>query len=263
MEGLETWQYLAIALLFVWGGFVRSGLGFGGAVLALPFLLMVHNAPLVFLPIIAVHLLLFSALTIVQAHLRTGGKHDEGGMSTVNWAFLRYALPLMIIPKLIGVAGVITLPADIVSGFIFTVVAVYAVTYILDRPFKSKSRTLDAFFLVLGGYVSGTSLVAAPLVVPVAASRMEKYQLRDTLFVLWFVLVAIKLAAFMLGGVDLQWRQHLWLLPCAAVGHVIGLRFHAYTLKADTKVFFRVLGVGLLAVSLAGLWRSVAATGTG
>jgi len=33
MEGLENWQLLAIALLFVWSGFVRSGLGFGGAVL--------------------------------------------------------------------------------------------------------------------------------------------------------------------------------------------------------------------------------------
>lgn len=253
MEGLETWQYLTIALLFVWGGFVRSGLGFGGAVLALPFLLMVYNAPLVFLPIIAVHLLLFSLLTVVQSHLRADGA--EGQQSTVNWAFLRYALPLMIIPKLIGVAGVITLPADIVSGFIFVVVSVYAVTYILDRPFKSNNRALDAFFLVLGGYVSGTSLIAAPLVVPVAASRMEKYQLRDTLFVLWFVLVAIKLIAFMLSGVDLQWRQHLWLLPCAAVGHIIGLRFHAYTLRSDTKVFFRVLGVGLLLVSLAGLGR--------
>ena len=253
MEGLETWQYQTIGVLFVWGGFVRSGLGFGGAVLTLPFLLMVHNAPLVFLPIIAVHLLLFSALTVVQSHLRAEAESSEP--STVNWAFLRYALPLMIIPKIIGVAGVITLPADIVSGFIFIVVSIYAVTYILDRPFKSNSRTLDAFFMVLGGYVSGTSLIAAPLVVPVAASRMARYQLRDTLFVLWFVLVAIKLVAFMLSGIDLQWRQHLWLLPCAAVGHVIGLRFHAYTLKSDTKVFFRVLGAGLLAVSVAGLWR--------
>jgi uncharacterized membrane protein YfcA len=256
VEGLETWQYLTIGVLFVWGGFVRSGLGFGGAVLTLPFLLMVHNAPLVFLPIIAVHLLLFSALTVVQSHLRAEAGSSEP--STVNWAFLRYALPLMIIPKMIGVAGVITLPADIVSGFIFIVVSIYAVTYILDRPFKSNSRTLDAFFMVLGGYVSGTSLIAAPLVVPVAASRMAKYQLRDTLFVLWFVLVAIKLVAFMLSGIDLQWRQHLWLLPCAAVGHVIGLRFHAYTLKSDTKVFFRVLGGGLLAVSLVGLWRIIA-----
>lgn len=256
MEGLETWQYLAIALLFVWGGFVRSGLGFGGAVLTLPFLLMVYNAPLFFLPIIAVHLLVFSALTVVQSHRRAG--QGDGRQATVNWAFLRYALPLMIVPKLIGVAGVITLPANIVSGFIFALVMVYAVTYILDRPFKSNNRTLDGFFLVLGGYVSGTSLIAAPLVVPVAASRVEKYQLRDTLFVLWFILVAIKLVAFMVGGVDLQWRQHVWLLPCAAVGHIIGLRFHAYTLRSDTRVFFRFLGIGLLAVSLAGLLRILA-----
>lgn len=254
MEGLESWQYVTIALLFVWGGFVRSGLGFGGAVLTLPFLLMVDNTPLVFLPIIAVHLLFFSFITIVQSHRRVAAR-GGGQAGTVSWSFLRYALPLMIVPKLIGVAGVITLPADIVSGFIFTVVSVYAMTYILDRPFKSNHNWLDAFFLVLGGYVSGTSLIAAPLVVPVAASRVEKFQLRDTLFVLWFVLVALKLAAFMWTGVDMQWRQHLWLLPCATLGHVLGLRFHDYTLRADTRVFFRVLGFGLLAVSMTGLWR--------
>jgi uncharacterized membrane protein YfcA len=231
MEGLESWQYATIAVLFVWSGFVRSGLGFGGAVLSLPFLLMVYNAPLVFLPIISVHLLFFSLLTVVQSHLRSTREEDSGQGGTVNWAFLRYALPLMIIPKLIGVAGVITLPADIVSGFIFIVVSVYSLTYILDRPFRSNSKTLDAFFLLLGGYVSGTSLIAAPLVVPVAASRIT------------------------VSRVDLQWQQHLWLLPCAAVGHVIGLRFHSYTLRADTKVFFRVLGAGLLLVSLAGLAR--------
>ncbi len=254
MEGLEAWQYLLIALLFVWGGFVRSGLGFGGAVLTLPFLLMVHNAPLVFLPIISVHLLLFSAMTVVRAHLRTRatGTEEQG---TVNWPFLRYALPLMIVPKLIGVAGVITLPTNIVSGFIFFMVSIYAVSYIIDRPFKSNSKTVDVIFLLIGGYVSGTSLIAAPLVVPVAASRMPREQLRDTLFVLWFVLVGVKLIAFVVTGVDLQWVHHLWLLPCAAVGHVLGLRFHTYTLQSDTRVFFRVLGLGLLAVSCAGLLR--------
>lgn len=255
LEGLEQWQYLAIALLFVWGGFVRSALGFGGAVLTLPFLLMVHNAPLVFLPVIAIHLLFFSFITVLLSHRRVSREGGDGQGATVNWRFLRYALALMIIPKLIGVAGVITLPADIVSGFIYIVVAIYAVTYILDRPFQSNSKWLDGFFLVLGGYVSGTSLIAAPLVVPVAASRVAKCQLRDTLFVLWFVLVAVKLAAFLWSGVDLQWRQQLWLLPCATVGHLLGLRFHAYTLRSDTRIFFRFLGLGLLSVSLVGVWR--------
>ncbi|RLA46048.1 MAG: sulfite exporter TauE/SafE family protein [Gammaproteobacteria bacterium] len=255
MEGLESWQYVAIGLLFVWGGFVRSSLGFGGAVLTLPFLLMVHNVPLVFLPIIAVHLLFFSFITVVQSHRRISRDETGNQRGTVNWSFLRNALLLMIIPKLIGVAGVITLPADIVSSFIFVVVAIYAITYILDRPFKSSSKSLDAFFMILGGYVSGTSLVAAPLIVPVAASRVERYQLRDTLFVLWFVLVAVKLAAFLWTGIDLQWRQQLWLLPCAALGHLVGLRFHNYTMRADTKIFFRILGFVLLTVSVVGLIR--------
>ncbi len=255
MEGLESWQYVAIGLLFVWSGFVRSSLGFGGAVLTLPFLLMVHNVPLVFLPIIAVQLLFFAFVTVVQSHRRVS--RDEAGdqRGTVNWPFLRYALLLMIIPKLVGVAGVITLPADIVSGFIYIVVIIYAITYILDRPFQSNSKSLDVFFLVLGGYVSGTSLVAAPLIVPVAANRVEKYQLRDTLFALWFVLVTVKLAAFMWTGVDLQWRQQLWLLPCATLGHLVGLHFHHYTMQADTKVFFRILGFVLLTVSMVGLIR--------
>jgi len=257
MEGLDTWQLVAIGLLFVWGGFVRSGLGFGGAVLTLPFLLMVHNAPLLFLPIIAVHLLFFSFITVVQSQRKAGRSGDSTRPNSVNWDFLRYALLLMIVPKLIGVAGVITLPANIISSFIFVVVSAYAVSYILDRPFRSNNRWLDAGFLVVGGYVSGTSLIAAPLVVPVAASRVEQYQLRDTLFVLWFVLVAVKLCAFLWTGVDLQWRHQLWLLPCATAGHLLGLRFHEYMLQADTKLFYRVLGFGLLAVSLVGLVRLV------
>ncbi len=246
MEDLTLLQYAWIALLFVWGGFVRSGLGFGGAVLTLPFLLLVLNDPLVFLPIISIHLLFFSTLTVLRNQQNHPGP-------TVNWGFLKYALLLMLIPKIIGVFGVITLPADVVSGFIYVIVSIYAVTYILDRPFKSNSKTVDAIFLFFGGYVSGTSLIGAPLIVPVAASRMPKEQLRDTLLVLWFILVAIKLGAFVWAGVDLQCIHHLWLLPCAAIGHVIGLKFHAYTLRAETKVFFRVLGLGLLSVSVVGI----------
>jgi uncharacterized membrane protein YfcA len=235
----------------VWGGFVRSGLGFGGAVLTLPFLLLVLNKPLVFLPLIAVHLLLFSSLTVAQNHYR------NRTATTVNWTFVRHALVIMAIPKAIGVLGVLTLPADVISGFIFVIVSVYAVSYILNRPFKSNNKYLNTGLLALGGYVSGTSLIAAPLVVPVAASQVSREQLRDTLFALWFILVAVKLVAFLFAGVNMQWIHHLWLLPCAAVGHVLGLRFHTYTLQADTALFFRVIGVGLLGVSIVGIGRMV------
>ncbi|MDP4916980.1 MAG: sulfite exporter TauE/SafE family protein, partial [Haliea sp.] len=66
----------------------------------------------------------------------------------------------MLLPKLLGVAGVIALPPSLASAVIFVVVSIYAVSYILNRPFRSGSRRLDIGLLIVGGYVSGTSLVA-------------------------------------------------------------------------------------------------------
>ncbi|WP_338043309.1 hypothetical protein [Oceanicoccus sagamiensis] len=68
MYDLLWYQYGLIAIIFIWSGVVRSGLGFGGAVFSLPFLLMIVNDPLIWLPLISVHLLFFSALTVIQNH---------------------------------------------------------------------------------------------------------------------------------------------------------------------------------------------------
>lgn len=257
MNELDAWQYLLIGLLFVWSGFVRSGLGFGGAVLSLPFLLLVYNDPLVFLPIIAVHLLLFSSLMAFTNHYKaqknTSSEHYKPG---IDWKYLKYSLGVMIIPKLIGVFGLLTLPTELMSSIIFTIVMVYAIGYVLNKPFKSNSKLLDTGFLMLGGYISGTSLIGAPLIVAVYASHVAKQQLRDTLFVLWFILVLIKCAAFLWAGVDFQLIHHLWLLPCATLGHFIGLHFHKKIVEAETPIFFRVLGAALVVISLMGLYRA-------
>lgn len=254
MPELLWFQYSLIALVFVWSGFVRSGLGFGGAALSLPFLLLIENQPLFFLPIIAVHLLVFSSITVASSHLREhAGAEGAPSGPRIDWRYLRYALAVMILPKLIGVFGLITLPAALMSGIIFLIVAVYAVGYMLNRPFRSRGKGLDLVFLVLGGYVSGASLVGAPLIVAVFSNHVPRHQLRDTLFVLWFLLVTIKLAAFVYAGVDLQLAQQLWLLPCAALGHVLGLRLHRRLLEAETAAFFRVMGAALLLVSSVGL----------
>ena len=252
MSDLANYQYLLIALIFVWSGFVRSGLGFGGAVLSLPFMLLVHDQPLVFLPIIAVHLLVFSSLTIWMNN-RSRSTPGEVSAGTVDWRYLWRILGIMIVPKLIGVFGLITMPSDVLSAIIFVIVALYSVSYIVNRPFRSGSRAVDAIFLMVGGYISGTSLIGAPLIIAVVAQHLPKEKLRDTLFALWFILVLIKMAAFIWAGVDLQLIHHLWLLPCAAVGHVIGLYAHDRMLRAETPVFFRVLGVVLLVVSSLGI----------
>lgn len=159
----------------------------------------------------------------------------------------------MLIPKLIGVAGLLTIPASIMSAIIFAIISVYSITYILNKPFKSSHPLSDGIFLSLGAYISGTSLIGAPLIMTVYMVHVAREKLRDTLFVLWFILVSIKMVAFLLAGVDLQWRAHLWLLPATAVGHYFGLKFHQRLISADPVVFYRVIGCTLLAVSLFGL----------
>lgn len=254
MTDLLWYQYALIGLIFAWSGFVRTSLGFGGAVLALPFLLLVVNEPLVFLPIIAIHLLIFSSWIAWQGNRQL--KQAGGGSaveSNIDWRYLFKALKIMIIPKLVGVVGLLTLPGNIMTSIIFAIVLVYAIGYVLNKPFKSNNKYVDIALLALGGYVSGTSLIGAPLIVAVFATHVAKEQLRDTMFVLWFILVVIKMISFLFAGVDLQLIHQLWLLPCAFVGHLVGERAHRYILKADTAVFFRVLGGVLILVSVMGL----------
>ncbi|MGO2241193.1 MAG: TSUP family transporter [Halomonas sp.] len=255
MTDLFWYQYFLIGLVFAWSGFVRTSLGFGGAVLALPFLLLVVNEPLVFLPIIAIHLMIFSSWIAWNGHrqLQKEGLGASSAESNIDWGYLFKALKIMIIPKLIGVIGLLTLPAKVMTSIIFGIVIIYAIGYLLNKPFKSKNKYVDYVLLALGGYVSGTSLIGAPLIVAVFATHVAKEQLRDTMFVLWFILVVIKMVSFLIAGVDLQLIHQLWLLPCAFLGHLLGEKAHRYMLKADTGLFFRILGGVLLLVSVVGL----------
>ena len=249
MESLAWYEYALVGLVFVWSGFVRSGLGFGGAVLALPFLLLIVNDPLVFLPLIGMHLIFFSTLIMVQS---TRDKASEQ-LKTINWQYLKRSLWIMIIPKMMGIIGLLTLPPVIMSTIILLIVLAYAIGYIVNRPIEIKTKLQEYGFLGLGAYVSGTSLTGAPLIVPVVASRVEKYELRNTLFVLWWILTSIKLVSFIIVGVDLQLIHHVWLLPCAFIGHLLGNRMHTYLVEQETPTFYRVLGVALVIVSLTGL----------
>lgn len=253
MANLPYYYYFFIGLLFVWSGVVRSGLGFGGAVLSLPFLLLMVDDPVVFLPLISVHLLIISLHTLYKNNQRL--LYDKTQASSVDWAYLRRGLSILIIPKLIGVFGLITLDGTLLSIIIFIIVSAYSLSYIFNKPFISRSPWLDVLFLILGGYISGTSLIGAPLIVAVFSKYVSKQQLRDTLFVLWFILVSIKIFSFIIVGIDLQLIHHLWLFPCALLGHIIGLKLHNYLQQSDPVIFYRWLGYLLLMTSLAGLYK--------
>ena len=241
MLDLLWWQYVLIALIFVWSGFVRSGLGFGGAVLSLPFLLLIIDDPLIFLPIIAVHLLVFSSVITLGNHFKSQREGSSGLSDNVDWSYLKRSLKVMIIPKLIGVFGLLTLPNEIMSALIFIIVIIYSIGYILNKPFKSNRPWLDNLFLILGGYVSGTSLIAAPLVIAVYASHVAKHQLRDTLFVLWFILVVIKLGSFLIVDVDLQLGLHRTCCKPAIQAHNANANCRAKATRGQRLSLQRVL----------------------
>ena len=235
-------QVMLISVIFIWTGFVRSGLGFGGAALGLPLLLLIYDQPVYWLPIIGAHLLFFSALT-----LRTRIKN-------VSWQYLLHTMLIIVPSAIAGVFGLISLPSKIIVVFIYGITIIYALMWLFRMTIHSSNRWADRFLLALGGYIAGTSLTGAPLIVAVFMRNVVAQQLRNTLLVLWFVLVSIKMATFTAFGVDLHLDIALLLLPIAAIGHVIGIRMHDMILENDHQ-FKRIIGATLLLVCALGLWK--------
>ncbi|MDH5611855.1 MAG: TSUP family transporter [Gammaproteobacteria bacterium] len=239
----STQDMIYSALLFLWAGFVRSGLGFGGAALGLPLMLFIYDQPLFWLPVIGSHLLFFSAMT-----LRTR-IHD------VDWAFLKFSAFYIIPAALVGVFGLITLPSQLLVYFIYGITLFYAVLWLFSISITSRHSWSDKLLLAFGGYVAGTSLTGAPLMVSVFMRHVSREQLRNTLFVLWFILVSIKMLTFLSFAVPLHFLSALLLIPAATVGHVLGLKAHETILQNDA-LFKRVIGGFLLIICVLGLWHN-------
>lgn len=159
----------------------------------------------------------------------------------------------MIIPfTLVGVFGLIQLPTDWLLVFIYSITLFYAVLWLLGLSLRSQNIWVDRFLLSIGGYVAGTSLTGAPLMVAVYMRNVRAELLRNTLFVLWFILVSIKMSAFVALGVALNWLDALLLIPVAAIGHYLGLKAHQAILQND-QLFKRLTGGVLLLISALGL----------
>ena len=245
MTELSLLQLAFVGLIFVWSGFVRAGLGFGGNAMTLPLALLVIDDPILWLPIFASHLLVFSTIALY------------GRLDNIEWRYLWRALGVLIIPKIAGVFGLLNLPADLVVNAIYVITGIYAITYILDTGFRSSGRVLDAVLLVVGGYASGVSLIGAPLISAVFTRHVPLYKVRDTLFFLWVILVSIKMSTFIAMDVDLQLPAMCLLLIPAALGHWLGSRAHQALIRGDGRRFKIVLGCALLSVCCYGLWTGI------
>ena len=131
-------QSVLTALLFVWTGFVRTGLGFGGAALGLPLMLFIHNDPRVWLPIISVHLLFFSGLT-----LRTR-------LHNIDWQYLRKSSVYIVPPAIVGVFGLLNLPVFWLNVFIYSITLFYGFMWLFNRAIQSKRSWFDKLLLICG-----------------------------------------------------------------------------------------------------------------
>jgi len=234
-------ELIFVLLVFIWTGFVRSGLGFGGGALGLPLMLFIYDQPLFWLPIIGCHLLFFSSLTL------------RSRIGKIDWQYLKKAMMLIIPFVLIGVIGLIKLPTQWLLIFIYSITLIYAILWVLGTHIHSSNIWFDRFLLCVGGYVAGTSLTGAPLIVAVFMRNVTSNLLRNTLFVLWFFIVVIKMSAFVVVGIELNIMVALALIPVATIGHIAGLKAHDIILKND-EVFKRVTGGVLVIISSIGLY---------
>jgi len=242
---VEFTPIVVIVLMFAfwWSGFVRAGLGFGGAGLMYPVAFLVIDSVIFIVPIVGVHLLIFSGWTLVS-----------GGYKKVDWRTVTRLLLIILPPTLVGVFGLLQMPDFILLMSVYVILIIYSLTYIFKYESKPKPW-LNVPILLIGGYVSGLSLSGAPLIAAVALQYLKKEQARESMYVLWFVLVTIKLATLIAYDVDMHWEHHLWLFPMAVLGTVMGTRMHQKIQAMQNEQFYRWMGIALLALSLTGLIR--------
>lgn len=242
---MELTPIVVVVLLiaFWWSGFVRAGLGFGGAGLMYPIAFLVVDSVIFIVPIVGVHLLIFTSITLAR-----------GGYKRVDWSTTWKLLLLMLPAKIIGVLGLLRMDEFWLLMVVYGILIVYAVSYILDIKIK-PSRWFNVPVLLLGAYISGLSLSGAPLIAAVALQYFKKHQAKESMYILWIVLVVMKLSTLTYYDIDMQWKYHLWLLPAAFVGNYMGTKVHDKIQTMQSQIFYRWMGIALLLLSLIGLFR--------
>ena len=234
---------IILLIAFWWSGFVRAGLGFGGAGLMYPVAFLVVDSVLFIVPIVGVHLLFFTTITLAK-----------GGWKKVDWTTTGKILLIVLPTKIMGVFGLLQLPDFILLMSVYAILIIYSLGYIFNIKSKPKPW-LNIPTLLFGGYVSGLSLSGAPLIAAVALKYLDKQKARESMYVLWLILVFIKLGTLMAYDVDMQWQHHLWLLPAAIIGTLMGNRMHEKLQQVNNEKFYRWMGIALLSLSLTGLAR--------
>ena len=235
---------IILLIAFWWSAFVRAGLGFGGAGLMYPIAFLVVDSVLFIVPIVGMHLLFFSGITLAK-----------GGYKKVDWSVATKLILIILPAKLVGVFGLLQMSDFWLLMSVYSILIVYSFGYIFNYQPPKPNPWLNVPILLLGGYVAGLNLAGAPIIAAVALQYLNKENARESMYVVWIVLVSLKLLTLVAFNVDMQLQHQLWLLPIACVGHIMGSRFHKKLQSMQNENFYRWMGGALLALSLIGLGR--------
>lgn len=235
-------QIFLMALIFIWTAMVRSGLGFGGIALGMPFMLLVHDQAIFWLPIFGIHLLFFSALTL------------RSRFKAVDWSYLGKSGLFIMPAALVGIFGLINLPNTFIVTFFYCFTIVYAFTWLMNWAVQGKQGWLDKFLLMFGGYIIGSGMPGMPLISSVYMRFVTMEQLRNTMFVLISSITIIRLGSFVAADINIHFLFALCLIPTAWIGHYLGMLAHEHIMK-NAELFKRVIGAGLILISLLGLLK--------
>ena len=231
---------VVLLVAFWWSGFVRAGLGFGGAGLMYPVALLAVDSIIFLVPLICVQLIVFSASTLARDYRK------------IDWPIFATMMTVILPAFMVGIFGLINFPEKVILLVVYVIIIYYSLTYIFDIRMQPR-RWVDGPVLLLGGYLSGLSLAGAPIIAGIGIRYLDKERMRATLFSIWMILCIIKLATLAAVGIDLQLRHQVWLLPAALIGHLMGLKVHDRLIAMQSRQFYRWLCSALLLLSLTGL----------
>lgn len=245
-----TLNICILLIAFWWAGFVRAGLGFGGAGLMYPIAFLAVDSVLFIVPIIGTQLLFFAGITLAM-----------GEYKKIDWHTVAWILIVLLPPTLAGVFGLLQLPEFWVLMSVYIIIILYSLNYIFGKHQNNTNQKpntwLNIPILLFGGYVSGLTLSGAPVIAAVALQYLKKEHARASLYVIWIVAVSIKLSTLSAFNVDMQLRHQVWLLPIATVGHLMGLKVHDKLIEMKSPKFYRWMGIALLTLSIIGLTRHI------
>jgi len=226
-----------IVLILTVTSTVGATMGFGLAVLSLPFITLFADIKIL-VPMLG------TIGTIASAYLSFRNRQH------IQWRELRRIMMWCLFAFPLGLFAFHFLPMgklNILFGIFIIVVSLEGLwdTYRIERR-EALNPLFGRFMLLVGGFIHGAFTTGGPAIVAYAEGSMRsKEQFRATLLCLWALMNPIFLAVYFISSS--RQMAPVWMsiccLPAIVIGTFLGQRIHS---RVSEKIFRRVVFAILL-----------------